>query len=375
MHGIDMSSGATPVTQRAVRNRPMASTPGDGSVKNKQKVVDVNMESNEAKKVAGKEKEKALPTVKPSNKKRSVRKKRQVVVSDGEESSDAFDLDGNTPTPSKRRRTYNSSLTAQATPSRPIHILALMAPRRADDISSSLFTEAPENNDDDDYDFSKSRGIRPGETTIPELMRMFGVKDYDEHLLSRREPVMSNLICKIPAIWQRGGKPRPSAAEIQQNIQNLTRKKMQENARKAMTPGQIIEEKTYAHLEAERVSRHSRRLWHYTDRVKTKATVIADVQPLTVKIFAQNVAERYRLSVPMSDGERLALGSAIETAALQWGKQIYRNLTPDLQGVMSTGLEVRMDLIDEAYKSMLESFLTEKCADNIVWDMTIAKLS
>lgn len=63
-----------------------------------------------------------------------------------------------------------------------------------------------------------------------ELLAYHGVNTtlspYTAHLLSRDEPVMSNPVIRIPEIVKRGFKPRPTAEEIQRNIQDKVREKM-----------------------------------------------------------------------------------------------------------------------------------------------------
>ncbi|KAJ4371736.1 hypothetical protein N0V86_008289 [Didymella sp. IMI 355093] len=70
----------------------------------------------------------------------------------------------------------------------------------------------------------------PSDMTIDELLAHHGVNTrqspYKAHLLSRHEPVVSEPVIEIPEVVKRGFKPRLSAEEIQQNIQNKVREKM-----------------------------------------------------------------------------------------------------------------------------------------------------
>lgn len=63
-----------------------------------------------------------------------------------------------------------------------------------------------------------------------ELLAYHGVNTpenpYKAHLLSRDVPVLSNPVIGIPEVVRRGFKPRPSAEEIQKNIQEKVREKL-----------------------------------------------------------------------------------------------------------------------------------------------------
>lgn len=86
--------------------------------------------------------------------------------------------------------------------------------------------------------FLKATGVKdsggtdkaPGEMTLDELLAHHGVntarEPYKAHLLSRHEPVVSDPVIAIPELVKRGFKPRPSAREIQQSIQDKVREKM-----------------------------------------------------------------------------------------------------------------------------------------------------
>ena len=66
--------------------------------------------------------------------------------------------------------------------------------------------------------------------TMEELLAHHGVdtaeNPYQEHLLGRRYPVASNPVIQVPAVVKRGFRPRPTAEEIQKNIQDKVREKM-----------------------------------------------------------------------------------------------------------------------------------------------------
>lgn len=66
--------------------------------------------------------------------------------------------------------------------------------------------------------------------TVQELLVHDGVdtpeNPYKEHLLGRHEPFVYNPTIKIPAVVKRGFKPRPTAEQIQKNIQGKVREKL-----------------------------------------------------------------------------------------------------------------------------------------------------
>lgn len=95
------------------------------------------------------------------------------------------------------------------------------------------------------------------------LMQTFGVNTpenpYEEHLLGRREPVVSNPVIMIPEIVKRGFKPRISAAQIQKNIQEKVLKKMQVKA------ALQLKEKSAEQSEVQDVSRTTTELSTFMD--------------------------------------------------------------------------------------------------------------
>jgi hypothetical protein len=66
--------------------------------------------------------------------------------------------------------------------------------------------------------------------TMKELLAHHGVdtpeNPYQEHFLGRHYQVRSNPVIQVPAIVKRGFKPRPTAEEIQKNIQDKVREKL-----------------------------------------------------------------------------------------------------------------------------------------------------
>lgn len=134
--------------------------------------------------------------------KSNVKSKPKEVTPSDDSSDDDFALDPASPTAHKRRRT---ALTSRFDVPSPF----LRATRIQD-------SKVPEKTLD--------------AMTTDELLTHHGVNTpenpYKAHLLSRHEPVMSNPVIEIPAVVKRGFKPRPSAVEIQQNIQDKVKEKL-----------------------------------------------------------------------------------------------------------------------------------------------------
>lgn len=81
-----------------------------------------------------------------------------------------------------------------------------------------------------DLDGSASTKKSFKDMSIDELLAHHGVNTpdnpYKAHLLSRDQPVVSNPVIKIPEVVKRGFKPRPSAEEMEKNIQDKVREKL-----------------------------------------------------------------------------------------------------------------------------------------------------
>lgn len=199
-----------------VRRKPVSSAKKDGSNDAQQRAVK-DRNKDEAKrvdkergKVEGKvdveevkgTKRMAKPVPKPKPKPKP--KVRGVTPSDDLLDDDSA-LDPGSPTASKRRRTLTSK--AGCTPGTP-----------------SPFLEATSAKN------SRVRDKAYGKMTMDELLVHHGVNTsqspYKAHLLSRHEHVVSDPVIEIPEIVKRRFKPRRTAEEIQQSIQNKVRKKM-----------------------------------------------------------------------------------------------------------------------------------------------------
>lgn len=144
----------------------------------------------------------AKPAPKPKPKTKS--KARESTPSD-DSSDDDFVQDPGSPTASKRRRTLTSKTDGSA------------------DMPSPFLDATGEKG-------LKLPGKALGEMTTNELLAYHGVNTpqspYKAHLLSRHEPVVCDPVIEIPEVVKRGFKPRPTAEEIQHNIQDKVREKM-----------------------------------------------------------------------------------------------------------------------------------------------------
>jgi hypothetical protein len=181
-------------------------------------------------------KQKPTPAAKSTAKKRAP-KRPKVVDSDPEVSSeDEFDPDdGGSPIAKKRRRTeltFAESAAATAAlksppPRRATRGKSLPDPATSQRERSPSLSEA---------DIRKSVGVRPSEISfeemlrprdrIDELMCAHGVGHYDEHLLGRQQPVVSNPVALIPPIIQRGGAPVRQPGETYARLQEQVRAKL-----------------------------------------------------------------------------------------------------------------------------------------------------
>ncbi|KAF2848652.1 hypothetical protein T440DRAFT_491062 [Plenodomus tracheiphilus IPT5] len=342
-HGISMSGSASPATARTVRVRVVSSSGGGAG------------EGDKGVQELGKGKEAVKQEVLPK-KRAAVKKKKKsarFVDSEDEEdeelSSEGYDPEEHgTPTPSKRRR---STLTMERSASEcapPQRVIRKRPVPSSNSTNRAPTTPSPGNTDG----VQASPEMARGEMGVNELMRTYGVNTaenpYDEHLLSRREPVVYNPTIRIPEIIKRGFKPRPSSEEIQRNIQEKTRKKLREQQRIRSASAAADDESL-----------------QYPQDQRTKAPVNDDA--LTVRMFVETEAAKYRDDVTMDEDENKALAGLLEAEALSWGTRTFRTLTPDEQSLMRPGLNVRLDLLSdpEAAKSELAALLKEHAAEKL----------
>ncbi|KAF1832488.1 hypothetical protein BDW02DRAFT_423475 [Decorospora gaudefroyi] len=313
---------------RTVRKRPIAGTPvGRAS----EEMVD---ESKNGDGEAGKmtEKEKATPIPKSTAKKRAINMKASAV--DGEpdvSSEDDFEPDDISPTPSKRPRTdltfaESALATAARTPptTRATRRKSLPAGPAASNRDLSPARSDPINP-------RSSKETRPGGLAPMDLLYQAAVEGYDEPLLGRRQPVMSNPVAEIPTF-----PPRRSVAEMQKLIQEKTLRKVQE--------------KHLAKVQEEALNNDDAQ-WAMAEK---------EARPLTVRAFVETEAAKYQDDVGMDEDDNKALFNAMEGAALVWGKKTYNMLDAATQRMMQPGLNMRLDCIGDSYKSELSQLMTER---------------
>ncbi|KAG9199435.1 hypothetical protein G6514_008500 [Epicoccum nigrum] len=130
-------------------------------------------------------------------------------------SDDDFGPDTGSPTSNKRRRTSLTSKVDDMT-----------------DLPSPFLTPAEKNGDPTRVNFHEAKPPAKvlRDMTVRELLAHHGVdtpeNPYQAHLLGRHHQPMSNPVIQVPAIVERGFKPRPTAEEIQKNIQDKVREKL-----------------------------------------------------------------------------------------------------------------------------------------------------
>ncbi|CAN9089170.1 unnamed protein product [Alternaria alternata] len=332
--GLSASGGS-----RAVRKKPLPSTEEIGD----------KIENEEGPSHRKIETTPAMP--KSSAKKRAIKKKAPLDETE-ESSEDEFEPDDTSPTPSKRRRTgrRRSELTfaesALAT--------ALRTPPATRATRKSLPApthRAPSSPASDPGNAGTSVGYGPSGFLSSEFMGDkdlydVGIKPYkDQPLLARREPVISNPANRIPDIIKRGGKPRPSN-QTYHNIQKKLRAKLQQNQ-----VHETDQDETVAHAAEQ-----------------SKAEQNAD--PQTVAAFVEKEAARYQ-NETMDEDENEAILSAMKSAALVWGKQMYKKLDSETQLAVQPGLKLRLDLIDNTFREELAKLMGEH-ADRIISELGIS---
>lgn len=162
---------------------------------------------------------KPKPKPKPKPKSKLKSKLRDATPSD-QSSDEDFTLDPASPTANKRRRTDFIIASPADLPS----------VTGSNIKSASSTTEKMQELASKDARRDLSAQKLLSNMTTDELLAHYDVNTssnpYNAHLLSRHEPVVSNPVIQIPEVVKRRFKSRPSAEEIQQNIQDRVREKM-----------------------------------------------------------------------------------------------------------------------------------------------------
>ncbi|KAJ8112748.1 hypothetical protein OPT61_g4956 [Boeremia exigua] len=214
-HGTMLSPQvATPgASGSVVRRKPLATVKsvGKGRIEGKDGGEERGaVEKEQAKEKKGKKRE-AKQKAKPKLK--SMPRLEEETPSDDSSDND-FAPDPASPTSNKRRRTELTSKTDDTV-----------------EMPSPFLTPADKAKDSTRLGPGGSeRTEKPlSEMTIDELLAHHGVNTpenpYQAHLLSRERLVVSNPVMEIPEVVKRGHRPRPTAEEIQKNIQDKVRER------------------------------------------------------------------------------------------------------------------------------------------------------
>jgi hypothetical protein len=167
--------------------------------------------------------------------------------------------------------------------------------------------------------------------TLDELMQQHGVNTpenpYQEHLLSRYTPVTTNPAVYTPPNFQPSFKPRPTAADIQQNIQDKVRQK----------------------LEAEEVFNPCAACCEYaTDSDQAKS-----VQ--TVRSFIEDQAMTYLQFVLLDKDEQDEFVSALKEVARKWAVNTYNGMAMAGHTGLVRGLDMCLNTIGPESRADLEN--------------------
>ncbi|KAI4950182.1 hypothetical protein J4E91_004838 [Alternaria rosae] len=343
--------GTTPAG-RTVRRRPVASsTPVRESEEKKED--DIKEEEED---VDPAPKEAVSSTQKSSAKKRATRKKPVVLDSEVDElsSEDDFEPDDHSPTPSKKRRTeltFAESALATATRTPP----ATRATRRPTTAPTYRDPSSPHPDlvDGAVRSGGRSNGHLGGEYKGDEGLYDVAIGPYDEPLLSRQNPVLSNPASRIPDIIKRGGVPRPQG-ETYKYIQKYLRDKMQSDQ-----TGETAQEETVASLADQSVSNEYRAVIN-NEKADTTKKADQGAKECTVGAFVEQMAAKYLNAETMDGDDNKALFNAMESAALVWGKKTFKKLDPEKQHAVQPGLKLRLDCIDENFREELAKLMDER---------------
>ncbi|KAF1912133.1 hypothetical protein BDU57DRAFT_533038 [Ampelomyces quisqualis] len=285
------------------------------------------------------EKGKGKVVAKPAaSKKRPAPKKSKTTVLD-ESSDDEFNPDPASATTNKRRRTTltitDSPTATSARPSRTVptssaHLTYI--PPSSPSTSSTSGAEVPASDGTHPSNLSseltqKAWQLDGGNAAptgrIQEMLEEHGVNTpenrYDEHLLQRYNPVMTNPIISIPAAVKRMADKTPR-----------------------LSAEQKVDLRNKAHLA------------------------------LTVRDLINTKTSEYQ-SKELSADESDELVSAIKEAARKWAMRTWDTLPNGYQKTVARGLDMRLDHIEAAYKAQLLEVL-EQCAARKLGEFTQDRL-
>lgn len=293
----------------------------------------------------GKTKVKARSKLEPTPRKRAVKKLKTakfVESEDDDTSSEEYDPEDAPLSPSKRPR---CTLTMADLPCE-LPLQEPSARKRLIASSSAAYQTPPSPSPNLATNPLVSTGVPRSNMSIDDLMRTYGVNTvenpYQEHLLSRHVPVVSNPEIRIPDKVARNFANLPTAAQIQQNIQEKTLKKLQE--KRIRNVSAAVQESGVAHLQNRRQA------------------APPGIKACTVREFVKMEAVKYRDDVTMDEDENKALAGHLDAEALSWGTRTWRGLSDQRKNDLRPGLNLRLDLLDEppVSKSRLAGLLKEE---------------
>lgn len=295
-----------------VRRRPFGMVGTPGRVYTPGRDVQKEKESGE------KNKEAAKATSTP--RKRTAKPKKKAPLSD-ESSGDDFVPDGDSPTSAKRHRILQGTPTATSIRSSRKQPTPTTIPKNNNTILPPTET---------DINLSTSVGFRPSTLSYDILMQAVGVNTpenpYQQHLLSRQNPIVSNPVIAIPDIIKRGFKPRPRATEILQNMHKQTN-------------------------HATNVEKEDQQT----------TTVLVGLSQ-TIRQLITSKVTTYQQNTALDDDEKDELVSTVKEAGRKWAVQLFNNLPMTARKNMTRGLDMRLEHIEEAKQMELEKLVEDVAA-------------
>ncbi|EUC42540.1 hypothetical protein COCMIDRAFT_103246 [Bipolaris oryzae ATCC 44560] len=317
MPSPEETGAATPggTGARASRKKPVGSA---AKAKSSEKEVDED-DSEECANGAIKG-GKHTPSVPKSKAGKRSRGRSCVKDSEAEDSSEG-ELDHASHTPSKRHQTLSFAESALATATRAPPTTRAAALRSNPSIASRAPPTLQSETVAHRVPVTHSREDFP----YDDILYQNCVVDYDEPLLARCEPVAHNPAARIPAIIQRGGRRRPTADEICQNIQRKVREKLE----------RMQAEKSVAGAEASSVPAS-----YQAPDYKTAVTVLQ---------FVEREAKRHQDANNLSEDDAKALFRIMQVEAISWGKKTFKKQEYGMRRLLLPGLNLRLDRIPSKY--------------------------
>jgi hypothetical protein len=292
-------------------------------------------------------------TVKRASRKRMASgKKSKAVMEDESDEDDDFMPDPASPISHKRRRTtHNITDTPTATSARPSRTIPTTetyvdpaSPPSSQ--SSAVAGHAPYNLNS--AQVNQGWGLNPKNVAAPtgpiqELLEGKGVNTsgnrYEEHLLARYNPVVTNPVISIPEAVKRMSERTPRMTAVQ---------KLEAKKERFFQVSMLIHSQYISIVDITQA------------QVKEAEE---QMQASTVRGVAEAEAIKHQNQVQgLSDDETEEFSSAIKEAARKWAGRTYDVLSPPLQNVVKRSLDLRLDRIDRPYTVQLLKVI-EECAN------------